>query len=76
MTGLTRSEQDLAWELRRAWAKWEPVVLTLSERCMVQRVEGRIKKVAVTGAFVVCDGWHIPTVEILGIAKPHFSQAA
>lgn len=75
MATLTRSEQDLAWELRRAWAKHERVVLTLSERCMVDRVEGTIKRVAVTGAFVVCNGWHIPTVEVLGMAKPHFSQA-
>lgn len=43
---------------------------------MVGRVEGTITQVAVTGSFVVCDDWHIPTVEILGIAKPHFSQAA
>lgn len=41
---------------------------------MIRRVEGLIERVAVTGAFVVIEGWHIPTVEILGILKPHFSQ--
>jgi nucleoside 2-deoxyribosyltransferase len=71
---LERPEQSTAWELCTAWAKGRPVVLTLSDRCMVQRIEGVVSRVAVTGAFVVIEGWHVPTVEILSIASPHYSQ--
>lgn len=76
MTGLERSERATAWELRTAWASGRRVVLTLSERCIVRRVEGRVERVAVTGAFVLINGWHVPTVEILGVAQPHHSQRA
>ena len=55
---VTHDEQTLAWEIRRRWAAHKPVVLTLSERCMVHRVEGLIEYVAVTGAYVIVDGWH------------------
>lgn len=71
---LSRPEQSIAWELRGAWAGHRPVVLTLSARCLVERVEGLIERVAVTGAFVVIDGWHIPTVDVLGVHRPHHSQ--
>lgn len=71
---LQRSEREVAWELRARWAERSPVVLTLSERCMIRRVEGRLSQVEATGAFVVLDGWHIPVADILGVARPHFSQ--
>lgn len=74
MSALERPEQSTAWELRTAWAKRSPVVLTLSERCMIRRLEGRVTRVAVTGAYVVIEDWHVPTVEILGVASPHHSQ--
>lgn len=74
MTRLARSEQGIAWDLRARWAAHKPVVLTLSDRCMVKRVEGIIEYVAVTGAFVIVDGWHIPCVDVLGVTAPHFSQ--
>lgn len=71
---LERPEQSIAWELRGAWAAHKPVVVTLSPRCLIDRVEGLIEHVAVTGAFAVIDGWHIPCVDVLAVHKPHYSQ--
>jgi hypothetical protein len=71
---LALSEQQKAWELRGAWIAGRRVVLTLTERCMVQRIEGRVERVSVTGACVYINGWHVPTDEILAISKPHHSQ--
>jgi hypothetical protein len=71
---LERPEQATAWELRTAWATRRRVVLTLSERCIVRRIEGTVERVAVTGAFVEINGWHVPTVEIFGVSSPHHSQ--
>jgi hypothetical protein len=71
-----RPEQATAWELRGAWAAHRRVVVTLSDRCVVQRVEGLIEAVAVTGAFVVIDGWHIPTADVTGVHRPHYTQEA
>jgi hypothetical protein len=71
---LERPEQATVWELRTAWAKGRRVVLTLSDRCMIQRIEGTVERVAVTGAFVLIEGWHVPVAEILGVASPHHSQ--
>jgi hypothetical protein len=76
VTVLERREQATAWELRGRWAKCEWVVLTLSDRCMVRRLEGVVEHVAVTGAYVVVDGWHVPTVDVLGVARPHHTQGA
>jgi hypothetical protein len=72
---LERSEQAIAWQLRGDWMAHRKVVLILTDRCMIRRVEGLIERVSVTGAFVICDGWHIPTVDILGIVRPHHSQS-
>lgn len=74
MTTLERPQYALAFELRARWADRRPVVLTLTERCVVRRVEGLVERVAVTGAFVICDSWHIPLGEILAIHSPHHSQ--
>lgn len=71
-----RSEQQIAWELRGRWISGTRVVLTLTDRCLVQRIEGTVSYVSVTGAYAVVDGWHVPCVEILGITSPHFSQRA
>ena len=73
---LERSEQQIAWELRGHWVTGKPVVVTLTERCIVRRIEGQVSYVSVTGAFAVIDGWHCPCVEVLGVARPHFSQKA
>lgn len=69
-----RDEHRLAYEMRAHWALRRPVVLTLSDRCVVQRVEGTVEQVAVTGAFVVVDGWHVPLQDILSVRTPHFTQ--
>lgn len=69
-----RPEAATAFELRTAWAKAKPVVLTLSDRCIVDRIEGKVEHVAVTGAFVLIDGWHVPIVDVLAIHRPHHTQ--
>lgn len=69
-----RPEQAKAWELRGAWAQSKRVVVTLTDRCMIDRLEGPVSYVSVTGAFAVIDGWHIPCEEILAVHKPHHSQ--
>jgi hypothetical protein len=79
---LVRRESEMARELREEfWAGWRAgpqrdVVLTLSERCEMRRLEGRVKHVAVTGAFVVvtdAEGdWHVPMCDVLAIHRPHF----
>lgn len=74
MTVLERPEQATVWDLRTAWAKNRRVVLTLSDRCMIRRIEGTVEQVAVTGAFVLISGWHVPCADILGISFPHHTQ--
>lgn len=73
----------MARELREEfWAGWQrhrrDVVLTLSERCEMRRLQGRVKRVAVTGAFVIVTDAegdiHVPVAEILAIHRPHHSQ--
>jgi hypothetical protein len=70
VTTVVRPGAAKAWELRGAWANRKRVALSLSERCVISRLEGLVDRVAVTGAFVVIDGWHVPTEEILAIHKP------
>lgn len=74
MSTLERPEHALAFELRARWADRHPVVLTLTERCVVRRVEGQVEQVAVTGAFVVVDGWHCPLSDVLSVRSPHHAQ--
>jgi hypothetical protein len=69
-----RREQAIAWELRGAWISRRRVVVTLSDRCTVRRLEGRVTYVAVSGAYVKIAGWHVPTVDVLGVVSPHFAQ--
>jgi hypothetical protein len=83
---LVRRESEMARELREefwgGWRSgpWRDVVLSLSERCEMRRLQGRVKRVAVTGAFVIVaaeDGeWHVPMCDVLAIHRPHFEQVA
>jgi hypothetical protein len=70
VTGLARTEQATAWELRAAWGIGQHVRLTLTERAMIRTIVGRVSRVSVTGAFAVVDGWHVPIVEVLAVGKP------
>lgn len=72
--GLERPTGSITWELRAKWATRTPVVLSLSERCVPRRLEGLVDKVAPSGAFVICDGVHVPTGDILAVHLPHFTQ--
>lgn len=74
---LVRREAETAAELRDAWVHRRPVVLSLSERCEPRRLEGRVRFVAVTGAFVVVeyDGpLHVPMMDVLAVHRPHHTQ--
>jgi hypothetical protein len=71
---LERPADSITWELRGKWARQEAVVLTLSEHCNPRRLEGLVDHVATTGAFVVVDGWHVPTEHVLAVHRPHFTQ--
>lgn len=73
---LERFEQRIAWDLRGHWATRRPVVLILTDRCLVGRIEGRVEYVSVTGAFALVDGWHVPCAEILAVHRPHHTQRA
>lgn len=68
--GVQRPEVAIAWELRGAWASGRPVRLTLSERCVLRTVIGRVERVAATGAFAVVDGWHVPLEDVMAVGKP------
>lgn len=70
MTGLARTEQATAWELRAAWGVAQDVRLTLTERAIIRTIVGRVSRVSVTGAFAVVDGWHVPIVDVLAVGKP------
>lgn len=67
---LARPTDALVWELRGAWASRRIVRLTLTERCLVRKVVGRVQRVAVTGAFVDVDGWQVPAEDILSVGYP------
>jgi hypothetical protein len=73
---LAHREQSMARGLRQQGVSRRPVVLSLTERCEPRRIEGRVTYVAVTGAYAIIDGWHVPVVDILGVVSPHFSQKA
>lgn len=64
---LVRHEQSIAWDLRGAWAARRPVELILSDRCLIPMIAGHIEQVAVTGAFVIVDGWHVPVADVLHV---------
>jgi hypothetical protein len=75
-------EQNTAWDLRAAWANNTRVRVTLGEACMLKTIVGKVSRVAVTGAFVVIDGWHIgkPTNEdsdayAQALRQPHVQEA-
>lgn len=72
--GLARSEADLAWDCRALWARQVVVIATLDKQCMVPRIVGRISRVAVTGAFVVIEGWHVPMANVLSVSKATIRQ--
>jgi hypothetical protein len=73
---VARPESAKAWELRTAWAKRREVVLSLSERCEPQRLQGKVDAVAATDVYVIVAGTHVPMIDVLAIHRPHFDQVA
>lgn len=71
---LVRDEQAIIFELRTVWAKQLPVVLILTKRCQIRRIEGKVERVAATGAYVIVAGWHVPREDILNVLRPHYTQ--
>lgn len=74
MTRPARRETEVIWELRQAWGIRRKVRLTLASGCLLRTIVGTVDSVAATGAFVVCDGWHIPTDRIEAIGRPTFND--
>jgi hypothetical protein len=60
-------EPGPARELREAWLARRRLLVTLTDRCAVPMIVGRVACVSVTGATSVIDGWTIPTAEIESI---------
>jgi hypothetical protein len=75
-TVLHDSEQKFAWELRGHWAARRRVVLALSERCIIPRIEGYVEHVSPTGAVAYVEGWHVPLADVLAVSRPHFTETA
>jgi hypothetical protein len=61
---------ETATTLREAWLERKQVCLTLTDRCQVPIIVGRVNHVSVTSAHTVVDGWMVPVAEILTIARP------
>ncbi len=69
-TELVRPVGSMLWELRAAWGTGRRVALSLDERCTPRRLEGWIKSVAATGAYVRLGGVHVPADAILAVHLP------
>jgi hypothetical protein len=67
---LVRPTSAVSWELRGAWAARKRVSLSLDERCTPRRLEGKVQRVATTGAFAVVEGFHVPMDAILAVHNP------
>jgi hypothetical protein len=55
-------------DLRDARLTGRRVALDLDERCDTDRLVGRVERVAVTGAFTVVGGVHVPLERVLAVA--------
>lgn len=67
----------MAWELRTAWAKRTKVALVIDAD--ITHVQGIVKRVSPTDAFVLMDDGksdfiHIPINRIQAVRKPHFHE--
>jgi hypothetical protein len=67
---LYRSADVLAWELRAAWASGKRVALSLERPDGVKRLEGHVRRVAPSGAFVVVGATHVPMDVVLAVHNP------
>lgn len=62
-------EASRAWQMRGHWAKQDVVAVTLTDRCLLRTVVGRVSCVAATGAYAVIDGWSLPMVDVLRVVR-------
>lgn len=69
-TSLIRPIRSVAWELRGAWARGLRVALSLDDRCDMPRLEGHVRRVAATDAFVEISGVHVPLDAVLAVHRP------
>lgn len=67
---LIRPVRSVFWELRTAWACGRRVSLSLDPRCDRPRIEGHVKRVSATDAFVRVGGVMVPGDLILGVHNP------
>jgi hypothetical protein len=61
--------------LREAWLTRRRVRVTLSGRCAVPMIVGRVASVSVTGSTALIDGWTIPVTEVVTIAPANDADA-
>jgi hypothetical protein len=67
---LIRPVASTMWELRAAWASGRRVVVSLDARCVVARIEGWVRGVSATDAWVRVQGWRVPADAILAVHHP------
>jgi hypothetical protein len=67
---LCRPADGMAWELRAAWASGKRVALSIDRDGTVERLEGHVRRVAPSGAFVVVGARHVPLDLVLAIHNP------
>jgi hypothetical protein len=65
---LVRPLSSIAWELRSAWALGRRISVTIEAD--EPRLEGVVRSVAATGAYVVVAGTHVPLERVLAVHRP------
>lgn len=65
---LVRYTGAIAWELRQAWATGVRVSLRIQGDS--ERIEGTVRTVSPTDAYVVVAGLHVPLERVLGVYRP------
>lgn len=69
-TALIRPIRSVAWELRTCWARGLRVSLSLDDRCERARIEGYVRQVSATDAFVAVGATHVPLDAVLAVHRP------
>lgn len=66
----------IASDLRAAWLVGHTLRVTLSERCDLPFIVGRVSSVSPTGALAVINGWSVPIDDITSVARPTHDEVA
>lgn len=66
---LVRPLSSTVWELRGAWALGRRISVSI-DTADESRLEGLVRSVAPTGAYVVVNGRHVPLERVLAVHRP------